>query len=183
MRTAIFSMKSFPAILFLSVLIFSGCGAPTVEKRPVPIAGGKLIGIPFGPHGPESGKADGYEVIYALSVPVENTKALVYKFGFSAPAGAKLERVVIDDISDEQSSVMMDETKPWLDEKNEWKGETKPFDYKNPLLAWAYTVTPSLRVYRFTITNSEGKKTVMYQLTGYPDFVKKAMRFSWGEKY
>lgn len=176
-------MKSFLGILFLSVLVFSGCSSPTDAIRPVPIAGGKVIGIPFGPKGPIPGKADGYEVRYALLVPVPNAKAVVYKFGFTAPPGTKLDRVVVDDISDEQSSSMMDESKPWLDENNEWKGETKPYDNKDPMLRWAYTVTPSLRVYRFTITNSAGKKTVLYQVTGYPDFMKAAMRFSWGEKY
>jgi len=183
MRTAIFSMKSSLGLLLLSALVFSGCSSPTETVRPVPIAGGKVIGIHFGPHGPIPGKADGYEVRYAISIPVPDTKTIIYKFGFLAPPGTKLDRVVVDDISDEQSSSMMDESKPWLDENNEWKGETKPYDYKNPLLAWAYTVTPSLRVYRFTITDSAGKKTVLYQVTGYPEFVKAAMRFSWGEKY
>jgi len=184
MRTAFFSMKSSLGLLLLSALIFSGCSSPTETMRPVTIAGGKVIGIPFGPGGPVPGKADGYEVRYAVTVPVENTKTLVYKFSFTARPGTKLERVVIDDISDEQSCPsMMDESKPWLDENNEWKGETKPYDYKNPLLAWVFTVTPSMRVYRFTITDTAGKKSVLYQVTGYPDFIKAAMRFSWGEKY
>ena len=54
---------------------------------------------------------------------------------------------------------------------------------KDPLLAWVYTVTNSMRVYRFTITDSTGKKTVLYQIGGYPSFIKAAMRSSWGEKY
>ena len=184
MRTAIFSLKSFLGLLFLSALIFSGCSAPTEVRRPVQIAGGRIIGIPFGPNGPQPGKADGYEVRYAVLVPeATNPKSVIYKFSFTAPPGTKLDRVVIDDISDEQSSPMMDESKPWLDENNEWKGETKPYDYKNPLLVWVYTVTPSLRVYRFTITNTAGKTSTLYQVTGYPEFVKGAMRYSWGEKY
>ena len=176
-------MKLFPACLLLSVLFFSACSTPTDHMRPVPIAGGKVVPIPFGQGGPLNGKSNGYEVHYAITVPVPETKAVIYKFSFVAPPGAKLERVVIDDISDEQSSSLYEENKPWLDEHNEWKGETKAYDYKDPLMAWVYTVTPSLRVYRFTITDAAGKKTYMYQVTGYPDYIKAAMRFSWGEKY
>ncbi len=183
MRIAIFPMKLFPGLLLFSVLFFSACDTPTEKLRPVQIAGGKVVPIPFGPGGPINGKSNGYEVKYAVTVPIADTKSLNYKFSFTAPPGAKLERVVIDDISDEQSSSLYEESKPWLDEHNEWKGETRVYDYKDPLLAWVYTVTPSMRVYRFTITDSTGKKTYLYQVTGYPDFIKAAMRFSWGEKY
>lgn len=176
------AMKISLGLMLLSFLLFAGCGTGTT-MRPVPIAGGKIVGIPFGPRGPLAGQANGYEVLYAASVPVPNTKEIVYKFAFSAPPSTSLKRVVVDDISDEQSSSMINDEKPWLDDKNSWRTESKPFDAKNPLLAWVYTVTPSMRVYRFTITDSTGKQTVLYQLTGYPEFLKGAMRTSWGEKY
>lgn len=181
MRTDIFPTRLTAGLALVSFLLLTGCGT-TDNLRPVPIAGGKVVGIAFGPRGPLPGKADGYEVLYAASVPGKESKELVYKFGFSTPPGVKLKHVVVDDISDEQSSSLINDEQPWVDEHG-WRGETKPLDAKDPLLAWIYTVTPSARVYRFTITDTTGKQTVLYQMTGYPEFMKAAIRFSWGEKY
>jgi hypothetical protein len=177
----IFPMRIPPGLLLASLFILAGCST-TDNMRPVPIAGGKVVGIQFGPQGPLPGKADGYEVRFASMVPATGTNSVVYKFAFSAPAGVTLKHVVVDDISDEQSSPLIDDQQPWVD-NNFWHNETKPFENKNPLLAWVYTVTPSMRVYRFTITDAAGKHTVLYQLTGYPEFIKASIRRSWGEKY
>ena len=175
-------MKSFACLLFLPALFFAGCST-TDNLRPVTIAGGKVVPIPFGPHGPINGASNGYEVQYASSIPGATPTKIVYKFAFTAPAGVTVKRVVVDDISDEQScAALIDDRKPWI-EGNLWHGESQPFDAKDPLLKWVYTVTPSTRVYRFTITDSADKKTFLYQVVGYAQFVKAAMRFSWGEKY
>lgn len=182
MITDILPMKSSATLLVLSVCLFAGCSS-TDNLRPIPIAGGKLVGIPFDSHGPMNGKANGYEIRGANAVPGATATQVVYRFAFTAPPGVTLKRVVVDDISDEQSYPgLIDDDKPWLD-GNVWKGETPPFDNKDPNLKWVYTVTPSMRVYRFTITDSAGVTTILYQVTGYPPFIKAAMRFSWGEKY
>jgi hypothetical protein len=178
----IFPMRSSAGLLFVALLFLGGCAA-TDTMRPVPIAGGKVVGIPFGPRGPLNGAGNGYEVAFAGGVPGAIATQLVYKFVLTTPAGVTLKEVLIDDISDEQSvAALVDDQKPWVD-KNIWHGETRAFDAKDPLLAWAYTVTPSTRVYRFTITDTAGIKTVLYQVSGYPPFIKAAMRSSWGEKY
>lgn len=182
MITDIFPMKSSATLLFFSVCLFAGCSS-TDNLRPIPVAGGKLVGIPFDSHGPMNGKGNGYEIMGASAVPGATATQLVYRFAFTAPAGVTLKRVIVDDISDEQSYPnLIDDDKPWLD-GNIWKAETPPFDDKDPALKWVYTVTPSTRVYRFTITDSKGATTILYEITGYPQFVKAAMRFSWGEKY
>ena len=178
----IFPMRSPVGLLFIALVCLGGCAA-TDTLLPIPIAGGKVVGIPFGPRGPLSGAGNGYQIQFAGGLPGQTATQLVYKFALTAPAGVTLKEVLIDDISDEQSVAgLVDDQKPWLD-GNFWHGETKPFDVKDPLLAWAYTVTPSTRVYRFTITDTAGIKTVLYQVAGYPQYVKAAMRASWGEKY
>ncbi len=182
MITDIRSMKLSATLWVLSVCLFAGCSS-TDNMRPVSIAGGKLVVIPFGPHGPMNGQANGYEVWGANAVPGATPTQLIYKFLLTAPSGVTLKRVVVDDISDEQSYPgIIDDDKPWLDGKI-WKGETPPFDNKDPNLKWIYTVSPSVRVYRFTVTDSAGATTILYQVTPYPPYAKTAMRFSWGEKY
>src|SRR5665213_258142 len=130
-------MKSFAFFLVLSALFFAGCST-TDNLRPVNIAGGRVMPIPFGPHGPINGAANGYEVQYASSVPGASATKLVYKFAFSAQPGVTLKRVVVDDISDEQSfPSLVDDRKPWID-GNLWRGESQPFDDKDPILKWVY---------------------------------------------
>ncbi len=175
-------MRRFLGLLIIPLFLLAGCGTPEVVMQPVPIAGGKLVPIAFGPRGPIAGKANGFEVLYAASNPGAVATQLVYKFAFSAPPGTQLSRVIVDDISDEQNGRLVDDEKPWLD-SDRWRTETKPYDSKDPLLAWVYTISHTMRVYRFTITDKAGKQTVLYQVTGYPAYIKAAIRATWGEKY
>ena len=177
-------MRYLLGTLFVfSCLSIAGCSsADSVVTQPIPIAGGKLVPISFGPRGPISGKANGFEVHYAATTPGTVVTQLIYKFAFSAPPGAQLKRVVVDDISEDQSGQLLVDEKPWLD-NNMWRTETKPYDYKDPMLAWVYTVSHTMRVYRFTITETDGKQSILYQVTGSPAYVKGAIRASWGEKY
>jgi len=173
---------TLPACLVPAVLLLAGCASPTDQLRPVPVAGGHVIGIAFGPRGPLPGKADGYTVLGAISQPSPQGHQIIYQFAFSAPPGAALKRVQVDDISDEKSSPLIDDTHPWLSD-NVWHMETSPMASDDPRLSWIFTVTPSMRVYRFTLTDQAGHTTIMHQLTGYPDFIKAVIRSKWGEKY
>ena len=141
-----------------------------------------MIGIPFGPGGPRHGQANGYEVIQSIVAPGANDRQIVYQFAFTAPPAATLRRVQIDDISEDQSGALIDvENPPLL--ANLWQIATAPLEATDPLVKWVYTVTPSLRVYRFTITDAAGQRTVLHQLAVYPDYFKAAIRRKWGEKY
>jgi len=171
----------FVSIVFL--LLLAGCSSPSEGMRPVPITGGRSILIPFGPQGPRPGKADGYEVLHAGAAPGAQARQTIYQFACSAPPGAALQRIQVDDISEEQPSPLIDDQQPWLSENHLWHMDTAPLNADDPRLAWIYTVTPTMRVYRFTITDKAGHKSYLYQAVGYPDFIKSAIRRQWGEKY
>jgi hypothetical protein len=171
-----------PKLTLLSlVLILAGCAA-TEQLQPVPISGGRLLGVKVGPHGPLPGSANGFEVVRSNLAPAAQDNQAIYQFGFVAPPGTSLQRVQIEDISDEDDAPLVDDQKPWL-EQNLWHIETAPLDCKDPKLSWVFTVTTSLRVYRFIVTETSGRKTSMYQVVGYPNFAKAAIRSKWGEKY
>jgi hypothetical protein len=182
MNADFFAMIFSRGWLLVALLFLAGCGTPESTVHPVPIAGGKVVGIPFGPHGPLPGRANGYEVQLAATFPGEPATKIIYKFAFTAPPQAKLKRVVVDDLSDEQNGTLIDDVQPWVDD-NRWHAETKPYDAKDAALLWIYTVSPSMRVYRFTITDAAGKESVLYQITPYPTYIKAAIRSTWGEKY
>ena len=175
--------QSCRALLIPVLLLLAACGSPSEKLQPVRIAGGHLIGIPVGPHGPLPGRGDGFEVLQAGSSPDKERKELVYQFALKIPAGVTVSRIVVDDISEEQpSDALVDDGKPWISDGT-WRISTSPIRSDDPRLIWIFTVTASVRVYRFTITTSTGKQTVINQVEGYPDFFKMLIRHGWGEKY
>lgn len=163
------------------LLLFVGCSTSN-EMRPIPVAGGRVIGIPFGPQGPRPGQADGYTVKLANAVPGQQEREIFYQFAVNAPPEAVLQRVEVDDISEDQPSHLIDDGHPWITD-HVWHMNSPPLKANDPRLAWIYTVTPTLRVYRFTLTDKSGRKTILHQVSGYPDFVKSMIRQKWGEKY
>jgi hypothetical protein len=174
--------RLFGWLILPLLLVLAGCGTPGDQMRPVPIAGGRVIDIPFGPSGPRPGRANGFEVKQANIAPGTNDRELVYQFAFTSPAGAALQSAQVDDISDEKAYPLIDDQHPWLTD-NRWHAETKPIAADDPRLAWIYQVTPAVRIYRFTIIEASNRRSVLYQLVAYPDFFKSAVRRKWGEKY
>ena len=175
--------QSFRVLTVPVLLLLAACGGPSEKLQPVRIAGGHLLGIPVGPHGPLPGRADGFEVMHAGCSPDKEHKELVYQFIVKIPPGVTVSRIVVDDISEEQpSDALVDDGKPWVSDDT-WQINTSPIKAADPRLAWVYTVVATMRVYRFTITSSLGKQTVINQVQGYPDFFKTLIRRGWGEKY
>ena len=175
-------MRLSSLCLPLVILLLAGCSAPTQQMRPVPIAGGHTLGILVGPNGPLPGAADGYMVLQSNTKPGKDPQEVIYQFAVSVPPGATPARIQVEDISEEQSGPLLDDQHPWLTD-NVWHMETQPLKKDDSRLAWVYTVTPTMRVYRITVTDQAGKKSVMHQVAMYADFIKGIMRSQWGEKY
>jgi hypothetical protein len=163
-------------LIALLPLAFGGC-ASSEQLHPVPIAGGKMLGI-----GPNSNKANGYQILQAVILPGTVDRQLYYEFTLGVPPDTNLKRVQVDDISDEQGSQLIDDPNPWQ-ENRLWHAKTSPLAATDPLLKWVLTVTPSMRVYRFTVTDAAGRKTVLYQVAPFPDWMKSSIRQKLGEKY
>ena len=174
--------RPFCFLLMAFLLSLSGCTTATEVERPVHVAGGKVIGIPFGPNGPRPGRANGYEVAFASIGPGLTDLELTYRFVVNIPPGSKPANIKVDDISDEEAYPLIDDQHPWL-EAGFWHIETRPIKNNDPRLAWVLNVTPSIRVYRFTIMDEAGRRSLLYQVTVYPDYLKSAIRQKWGEKY
>jgi hypothetical protein len=174
--------RPFDWLILPLLLVLAGCGTPGDQMRPVPIAGGRVVDIPFGPGGPRAGRANGYEVKQANLAPGAQEREVIYQFAFTSLPGAELKSVQVEDISDDKAYPLIDDQHPWLTD-NRWHAETRPIAATDPRLAWVYQVVPSMRVYRFTLIDTADRRSVLYQLAVYPDFIKSAIRRKWGEKY
>jgi len=148
----------------------------------MPISGGRVVDIPFGPGGPRPGRANGFEVAMATITPSTAENEIIYQFGLTAPPAAALQSVQVEDITDDKPYLFVDDQHPWLTE-NRWHAVSKPLAAGDPRLAWIYQVTPAVRIYRFTLIEASGRRSVLYQVTAYPEFIKVTVRRKWGEKY
>jgi hypothetical protein len=169
-------------LLVLLPLVLAGCVSSEV-KQLIPITGGKTVAFSFGPKGAEPGRANGYEVQVAAVLPGTDPKDSFYQFAFTAPAGAQVKRVQIEDVSEEAAAFpLVDDAAPKFT-GNRWQADSAKIRAGDPHFAWAMTIQTSMRVYRFTITDAAGARTEMLHVVGYPDFIKSMMRKKWGEKY
>jgi hypothetical protein len=175
------SFRLSPILLLVS-LFLAGCAAPEVIRL-ITITGGKPVQFSFGPNGAAPGRANGYEVRLATVLPAKDPKEIYYQFAFTAPAGAVLKRVQIEDVSEEAAAFpLVDDAAPKLN-GNRWQADSATLQAGDARLAWVYTIQTTMRVYRFTLTDAAGTRTEMLQVVGYPDFLKSAIRMKWGEKY
>jgi hypothetical protein len=169
-------------LLVLLALVLAGCVSSEV-KQLIPITGGKTVAFSFGPKGAEPGRANGYEVQVAALLPSTDPKENFYQLAFTAPAGAQVKRVQIEDVSEEAAAFpLIDEAEPKFTGKR-WQADSAKIKAGDPHFAWVMTIQTSMRVYRFTITDAAGARTEMLHVVGYPDFIKSMMRKKWGEKY
>lgn len=175
------AMRLSCCLLIVTLLLGQGGCAMPDEMRPIGIAGGRVVDIPIGPNGPRNGRKNGYEVLHVWFSPGPQEREIIYQFAVSVPAATTPERIKVEDISDEQAYPLIDDQHPWLTDRR-WTIDTLPIKADDPRLAFVYHVTPSLRVYRFTIFDSANKQSVLYQVVSYPNPFKFAIRHKWGEK-
>ena len=170
-------------VLLLLPFVFAGCASPEVIRR-IPISGGKVALFSFGPKGAEPGRANGYEVKEAFLMPATDAKEVLYKFIVSTPPGASLKRIQIEDVSEEDGPAfpLIDDSAPVIKE-GRYQISTPTIAAGDRHLQWVLTITTTMRVYHFTLTDTAGKTTEMLHVSAYPDFVKSAIRQKWGEKY
>ena len=163
-------------------LLLTSCVSPQIISK-ITITGGKVVPFTFGSKGAEPGRANGYEVKTAVYLPSEDGQEIRYQFSFSAPAGAALTRVQVSDVTEEAAAVpLVNDAAPKL-EAGIWKGTSEPQRAGDEHLAWVYTITTSMRIYHFVLTDTAGKTTEIYHVTAYPDFVKSLTRKKWGANY
>lgn len=147
----------------------------------VPIAGGGKVAVPFGKNGVEFTKGDGVQIESAAST-LDAEKKLVYNFAFRDAKARALRRVVVEDMSDDSPTLLVEDNAPILDQ-GRWSGSSRAFAWGEPELRWIATISHTMRVYRFTITFADGEKLVLDQGSLYPNVLKSAIRHAWGENY
>lgn len=137
-----------------------------------PIAGGEMLKVIIGPKGPVPAENDDARVEQANFVLDRDQKQLVYQFRLWEKKGKTLQSVKVEDVSDTQAVVLLEDAAPQLDEKRIWSGRSQPKKRGDDTIAWLHHEGNSTRVYRFTVTTGDGRQVVLHQAAIYPVLIK-----------
>jgi len=160
----------------LSLLLLSACTtAPDMEKI-VTITGGQEIHLPFAKGMPIMTETDEYRITLTQFLPGGEGKML-FLFAFHQLKPQAVKRVLVEDVSDDKSFVLVDDKAPKIDAKGVWANGSKAFALNEEEMTWLSFESLSVRVYRFTIESADGHKAVLLQHTGFiQPFLKENMR-------
>jgi len=145
-------------------------------------AGGEKIRVPLGANGVEFTNEAGVQVRMASFAPNADKK-IVYEFVFTDHRKRGLRRVRVEDVSDDAAVNLADDAQPKGELDGTWRGGSEALEFNDPRMNWLATISNSLRVFRFTLTFSDGQTLVLHQGTLYPAAMKSAVRHAFGQNY
>lgn len=158
-----------------------GCSTGDVVMMAT-IAGGEKIRVPLARGGPEMTNEAGVQINTA-NFTLNPEKKIVYIFEFTDSGKRALRSVRVEDVSDEVAVKLVEQESPKLLATGQWHGEAEPLELSDPRLNWMATISNSLRVFRFTLTFSDGRSQVLHQGALYTAPLKAAVRQALGQKY
>jgi hypothetical protein len=146
------------------------------------VAGGEKIRVALARGATAPTTDDGVQIQVA-NFTVNKDKKIVYVFAFNDSRGRALRSVRVDDVSDEAAVMLVDDAQPKLEPAGTWHRETEPLEFDDAKVGWFTTISNSLRVFRFTLTFSDGRKLVLHQGMLYPAVLKESVRRTFGLNY
>jgi hypothetical protein len=146
------------------------------------IAGGEKIRLPMGRGGIAPANEGGVQIQVA-NFRVSKDKKIIYVFAFTDSRGRALRKVRVQDVSDEAAVTLLDDAQPKSEPDGTWHRETEPLEFGAPRAGWLATISNSVRVFRFTLTFSDGQILVLNQGMFYPAAIKESVRRAFGMTY
>ncbi|HEX2852768.1 MAG TPA: hypothetical protein VHO24_05980 [Opitutaceae bacterium] len=170
------------AVLGLLLALAGGC-ASTEFSYTTAVSGGERLKFTFVKGRPAPAKAEGIQIIDAGLQPDPEAKKVLFRFHIRDENAARSLRTIrVEDVTDETPVVLVEETAPTLVQQN-WRGTSRPFGPDDPEVKWIAYIAETVRVFRFTITTSDGRTIVVHQATMVPAWMKGVIRSLFGQKY
>ncbi len=158
-----------------------GCATGDVAMLAT-IAGGQKIRVPLTRGGAELVNEGGVQINTA-TFSLNADKKIVFLFEFTDSRKRALRSVRVDDVSDHAPALLVESAQPTLSATGQWRGESEPLALSDRRLGWLATLPNSLRVFRFTLTFSDGQTSIIHQGSLFPAPMKSAVRQTLGENY
>lgn len=170
-------LRARQSLFLAAVLAWSGCatGDYAYMSR---ISSGERIQIMLVNGNPQRAQQGTIEVRYAGMRPglTPANKQMIYFFTVLEKSGKAPRSVRVEDVSDEKPVLLVEDLHPELKDQNKWVSESKPVSVTDPAMHWLTYVDDVMRVFQFTIVDSEGKTIVLNQGWFVPGWVKHSVR-------
>ena len=166
----------------LLAALFAGCATGDYAYV-ITIATGERIQIPLEKGSPAMASSGDVTIAHAALIPPadKDRKEVVYLFALYYKSAKPAKSIHIEDVTDEKAVVMIDDTAPAIHNQR-WSATSKPFTAENPEVGWVAHLDNSMRVFQFTITATDGTKTVLNQGWMVPGWAKVPIRYALGLK-
>ena len=167
--------KALP-ILVIPLLLWSGCTSSSPQLS-IPIAGGQSVRL--GRQGPGFKPAENDRVVVTdaglQAVTYEGKHYVRWNFSIRPKQAAELSAIRIEDITDAAPLLLVNDVAPQQD-GGKWTENAGLMESSSISVRWLYEPKETVRVFRFTITEADGRSYVLYQGVLYSPAAKDAIR-------
>ena len=129
----------------------------------------------------ERAEAGGIRTIAPRILPVKGQQQLQFFFAFEMSKPGAVRSVKVEDYSADSPILMVNDEKPEI-VNNRWAKESAPVDAASRALDWVTYLDNSFRVYRYTVTFTDGHVVTVNQGCSIPAFAKAFLRHMLGLK-
>lgn len=166
------------SLLATSLLLVGGC-ANNSHSISVPIAGGEVVR--FQRTGSILNQAENDRAVVTdaglQAVNYERNPYLRWTFALRPKQPTNLAEVRVEDVSDSVPAMLVNDLAPQQD-AGKWSSNSGLIELSPTSLPWFFDKVESIRTFRFTIREAEGKKYVLYQAALYTPAAKEAIQNS-----
>jgi hypothetical protein len=165
---------ALPFIL-LPVLWLAGC-ASSSSRVSAPIAGGQAV--PLEREGSGFKRAENYRIVVTdASLQVVNLNGndyLRWRFAIAPKQAAVLSSIRIEDVSDPAPFLLVNDVAPQLD-AGQWTENAGLMEPSSASVRWLFEPKETVRVFRLTVNEPDGRSYALYQAAPYAPASKEAI--------
>lgn len=165
-----------PFTFVLPVIWLTGCASST-SRLSVPIAGGQTVVLERQEAGFKQAENNRIIVTDAglQAVNLDGNHYVRWSFAIRPKQAAVLSAVRIEDVSDPTPLLLVNDVAPQID-AGKWTENAGLMDLSSSSVRWLFEPKETVRIFRFTISDSDGQRDVLYQAVPYTPASKEAIR-------
>ncbi len=168
-------LKGFSACA-LPVIWLTGC-ASSSSHLSVPIAGGQPVSLERQGAGFKQDENGRIMVTEAglQAVTLDGTHYVRWNFAIKPKQATVLSTIRIEDVSDPVPLLLVNDLAPQLD-AGKWTESAGLMDLSSASVRWLFEPKETVRVFRFTLSEPDGRNYLLYQAAQYSPAAKEALR-------
>jgi len=164
------------SILVLPLLLGSGCASSSPQLS-IPIAGGQSVSL--GRQGSGFKPAENGRVVITdagmQTVSLDGNYYVRWSFSIWPKQAAELSAIRIEDVTDPAPLLLVNDVAPQQD-GGKWTENAGLMELSSTSVRWLFEPKQTVRVFRLTINEADGRSYVLYQGALYSSAAKDAIR-------